>query len=383
MKILIIRSTGGLSGAERYNLSLIQALKKAYQDIETVFLTDNQKFKQALEQNNTPAYLLKTYTKEIGTKRETLKALLFSPLFCFKYIRIIKKLENGKKFNAICLQSMTEKIFLTPVLKLLAYKVIWIEHGPLFITNRFFLIKKLFEKISSITNMIVVVSEDTKADLVTNGIDKKKVIVISSSVDTTYFTPLTKKVKEETKQNLQIKQNVVIGYCGSISSEKGIAEFLETAALLCQKSEHLRFLFVGDTQNAVWLKEMIKKAKMDKYFVFTGFQNDVKKYLGIMDIFFFPTNHHEGLSMALLEAASMELLILAHDIGGNREIIIDAKTGFLYKTFNAEQISEFLLNLITHLDTYEDIKENARELAIEKYDTNRMAEKYYNLFIHL
>lgn len=383
MKILIIRSTGGFSGAEKYNLSLLQGILNAGSNLEIVFLTDNKNFSEKLANLGITVYINKTYVKEVGTKKDLLKAFFFLPCILIKYVKIIRKLEKIDKFNVICIQSMTEKIFLTPILKILHYKIIWIEHGPLFVTDRFIVIKKMYLKISTITNKIITVSDDTRKDLISNGVKPEKTMVISSAIDTIYFTPLASAQKEKIKKMIGISGKFIVGYCGGINKEKGIEEFLQTAKLICKKRKDIIFLLVGKIYNSLLIKERIEALGVKKYFVLAGFQYDPKDYLGVMDIFFFPTNHYEGLSMALLEAAAMKLLIITHDIGGNKEIVLDGETGFLYENFDAKKISNLLLYQIKNIYKYETVKLNAQKLVKDKYDIQIMAKKYQDLFMNL
>lgn len=391
MKVLLIRIGGRInkysnseeiSGAEIYNINFLKALRN-HKEIDIVMLTNSQTLSKRLLDLKIKSYVIKLPISEIGTKRDFLKAVFFSPFIVISYLKKIKDIERGIRFDVICLESMTEKIFLSPMLKALGYRVIWIEHGPLFITDRFSLIKKLYRLISLATSKIVSVSTDTKKDLLTSGISLKKLAVIPSAIDINYFSPIKKEEKEKLKRRLKINNKLVIGYSGGINKEKGIEEFLQTAEILCKKNKDIIFLLVGDGPCFNWAKERIKILKIDKAFLLVGFQKKIKNYLNVMDIFFFPTNHYEGLSLSLLEAAAMELLIVTHDIGGNREVVVDRVTGSLYKKFEVKKVLKLLLQFTKHYDKYTTIRKNARKLVVENYTIDAMAEKYNNLFASL
>jgi len=169
MNILFIRITNRISGAEKYNYYLIEALKK-YTDINPIIITDCEEFAKEIRDNKYTVYIFPLSIKEIGTKRDIISVVFQLPIYLITYIKIIKNLNSLYHFRIICLESMTEKIFLTILLKILLYKVIWIEHGPLFITQRAWIIKKLYMLNSYISDKIISVSNNTKKDLIQGGV---------------------------------------------------------------------------------------------------------------------------------------------------------------------------------------------------------------------
>ncbi len=122
----MIRSTKGFSGAERYNVNLFRELKKD-RNFEVSFVTNLPELAKRLNATCYPWLPV-----EVGTKKQLLYVLFSAPVFISRYISTIKRLESGKRFDAVVLESRTEMIFFTPILKLLRYKVVWIQHGPLF-----------------------------------------------------------------------------------------------------------------------------------------------------------------------------------------------------------------------------------------------------------
>lgn len=381
MNVLMIKPAGGVSGAEVYNLSLILGLRKTFPEVKLIYITNYLPFAEDLREAGVDTYTLQTGVKEIGTKKDLVRAILLSSYFIFQYFSLLRKLEKQEKIDMVCLQSMTEKILLTPLLALVHCKIIWLEHGPIFRTERAIVIKRLYSMLSKLVRQIIAVSEDTKQDLITGGINKDAITIIPASIDIAYFLPPPNKNRKKSKFGFGGK--IVVGYSGKINREKGIEGFIDVAELMIKKNKNIVFLLVGDGPYELWVKEKVKALHIEKYFQFVGFQEDVKKYLEVMDIFFFPTNHYEGLSLALLEAAAMELLILTHDIGGNREVVIDGKTGFLYRDFSTDKVADTLDELIHKYHTYEKIRKNARELLKQKYDTKITAKAFHDVCIAL
>lgn len=375
----MIRIAGMISGAEIYNLNLIKGFKM-FSKLKLSYITNNKEFKERIESLNTEAVVLKTI-KEIGTKKDLLKAFLIHPYLITTYIKKIKELEKEEIFDLICLQSMTEKIFLTPFLKILNYKIVWLEHGPLFKTRRAKVIKILYKVICNFTNKIITVSKDTEKDLVSGGINKNKIETVYIGVNIEYFAPLSKKEIENEKQRLRIPQeDFIVGFLGSINREKGIEEFICVAGEILKLFGNTTFLIIGD---GPLLKNMRERNK-NKNFIFSGFIEDVKKHIGIMNILFFPTKHHEGISISLLEAMSMGVPVFANDIGGNNELVKNNKTGQLYQVnkYKAAQLARKILEFLNS-DKRQEIGKNARDSVIKDFNINKNVKIFYDLFVKL
>ena len=172
----------------------------------------------------------------------------------------------------------------------------------------------------------------------------------------------------------------MVGFSGAICWEKGIRDFIETAFVVGEEVKNIKFLLIGDGPQLNWAKEAVKVLGMEKNFVFPGWQRNVWPFLVKMDIFFFPTLHLEGLSLALLEAMAAGIPIVARDIGGNRELVINGKTGYLFKEQTPEEVAEMIIKLLKDRKKREAMGRAARE-RIEKYfSEERWIKKLHKVF---
>ncbi|HEX8965378.1 MAG TPA: glycosyltransferase family 4 protein [Patescibacteria group bacterium] len=378
MKIFISRITDRISGAEIYNLNLLKGFRK-YKDVEVIFSTDNKELNIEVKKMGVNSVLVQTGIPEIATKRKLFTNI---PRF-YTYFKIYFKL--FQKFNdveAFIFHSMTEKLFLSLFLISKRKKVIWVEHGPIFKANWFYLIKLFYKLLSLIVTKIIVVSEDSRLDLISHGISDRKVVIIPPGIDTAYFYPSTLQQKEIIKNELKFSNKFVIGYVGTMTREKGLKEFIDLAIFLMKKKYDVRFLFVGDGPDLEWAKKKINKYRLNKKVFFTGYQKDVRNFYRAMDVFFFPTHHLEGISLALLEASAMGLLIVASDKGGNREIVTP-KTGFLYKSASSESLGNFISKVIENEKIFVTTRKNARRLVEKKYTIDITSKTFYNFLENL
>ena len=85
MRLLFIRTTGGMSGVERYNVMLLNALQKQ-KDISVHLLTNFKPFLQRLKQKHIPSSLIYHPIPEAGTKKELLLVILWFYPMLFVYL---------------------------------------------------------------------------------------------------------------------------------------------------------------------------------------------------------------------------------------------------------------------------------------------------------
>lgn len=376
MKLLVIRTSSKLSGAETYNINLFVELAKHFA-VDTTFLTNLPELANKLTQTRIHSVYCEWLPEEVGTKRQLLRTILYAPVFVLQYVQTTNNMENGKSFDVLCLQSRTEMIFLTALLKLLGYKVIWIQHGPFFVSRAAGIVKSLFVWASTYVDKIIAVSEDTRKDLIGGGIKENRIEVVYIGIDIKKFTQRNKKTDE-----------FVVGFLGTLTNEKGTDDFLECAkrAVRCyyvrgrDANSNLQFLVIGGGSEKILMQERVRDLGLTKNFYFTGFTRDVKKYLRTIDILVLPTHHHEGVSMAILEAQAMGIPVLATDIGGTREIITHGYNGFLYKLGDVEGMARDIRMLNKNRKLLKVMGTHARHRIVEKFNIEKQAKEFSAFF---
>jgi glycosyltransferase involved in cell wall biosynthesis len=138
-------------------------------------------------------------------------------------------------------------------------------------------------------------------------------------------------------------ETFVVGCVGRLVLEKGFAELFQAAEQLSRDDEltNLRFLIIGpqepdqsDAVDPVLFESLQARGVVQ----FLGYRDDVRELYSVMDVLVLPS-HREGIPRACMEAAAMQVPILATRIRGNREVVIDGVTGVLVPVRDAEAIA--------------------------------------------
>ncbi len=159
------------------------------------------------------------------------------------------------------------------------------------------------------------------------------------------------------------------------TKQKNSLFLTEIALALREKKilEQCLFILVGDGEELPLLKNKIEAAKLNAYFQFEGQQKSVSPYYKDAACLI-STSRWEGMPLAVLEAAAHGLPVIASDVVGNRDAVIDGKTGFLYPLDNAEKAADCIETLLKNEEQWQEMRKNAYDFACDNFSVQKMAE---------
>lgn len=272
--------------------------------------------------------------------------------------------------------------------------VIYTAHGFYFHDNMprfkyyFFLnIEKYMAKY--FTDFIFTQSEEDRLAAIRRGFtDEKKIECIGNGVDIFgEYNP--ENVNHSEIRNLYeelnlSQENIIITFIGRLVAEKGIRELLE--AFCSINIENIKLLVVGNVdqgcRDVETKNNIISEYEDNQNIIFAGFRSDIRNILYITDIFCLPS-HREGMPRTIIEAMSMKCAVIATDIRGCREEIIDRVTGFLAKLKSPQDIQCKLEILIKNKELLNSMKIEGRKKAEEHYDEKQIVDKQIDIIKRL
>jgi len=192
-----------------------------------------------------------------------------------------------------------------------------------------------------------------------------------NGVDTDYFKDnFSKEEKRRIKAELGIKEDdFVLLFVGRVVRDKGIDELVEAFEVLTRRFKNLKLLIVGDFEEHLnpLKRESIKILKSGRNIIQVGFQKDIRGYLAVSDVFILPS-YREGLPNSLLEAGSFGLPLIASNINGCNEIVIDGENGLLVEPKSVDDIIKKITTLVENRELYNKLKLNIRDSIIKRYN---------------
>lgn len=170
-------------------------------------------------------------------------------------------------------------------------------------------------------------------------------------------------------------------FVGRLISDKGVFEYLDAAVSVLKKYPEKEFLLVGELGSLN--NTAISKKKIDEYtnnynqITYLGKTDDIKKVLQSVDVMILPS-YREGLSRSLLEAASMKLPIIATNVPGCKDVVVDGYNGFLCDLKSKLSLKNKIFKMID-LNEKERLQFgiNGREKVIKEFSSD-IVNKTYN-----
>lgn len=188
------------------------------------------------------------------------------------------------------------------------------------------------------------------------------------------------------RQELGIpKEAIIIGSVMNFRPIKGIDYLVEAAATVCRRYPQALFVCVGGGANYDSLDyfnrltRRIEELHLTDHFAFLGKRHDVRDLLQTFDHFILPSLS-EGFSNALIEAMHAGKSIVATQVGGNPEAVINGEHGLLVPPADAGALAEALTYLLAHPEEAERLGCNARQRAATLFTTERMIDRYDEIF---
>ena len=242
----------------------------------------------------------------------------------------------------------------------------------------FVLIEKL---LNYWTDVLVCVSEaDKKAVLKYKTISPKKVVVVKNGIDIEKFQVNPDLVKR-TREDLNLQNKFVLISIGRLHPPKDLPTLLEAIKIIRENYseiwKNLILLIVGDGPLRELLEDKVRNLGIFSYIYFLGFREDVPLLINLSDLVILSTKW-EGLPLVPIEAGAGRKPVIASDVDGVRETIIDRKTGYLFKS--AQDLAEKILAIYENEDLRKEMGENGYQFVLKNFNREKMVEEYKKLY---
>lgn len=366
--VIIVRNASAtdFGGGERFPIFLASGLKTRYR---AVVVSRSDKLLRFAKANSVESIRGLWWSRQNWSSWRVLLIPLYglwqTILFVW-YLQLFMRM----KPTVIHIQSKDDFIAATIAGKVLKSRVIWTDHADLkHIWKNICIwyknpVGKLVYLASKLADTITVVSR-SEMSLVSENLPlhddiRKKIIVVYNGVF-------------DNKQDYTLVQrgdNFTFCAASRLVKDKGIFELTESFKNILIDHPNSNLLVLGDGPDRKDLAIEHPKIK------FMGHVEDPLKYISMSNVFVHPT-YHEGFSVALVEACMLERAIIATNVGGNPEIIIDEITGLLVEARNVPDLTRAMKRLINDSELTQRLSANARNQYVNKFSFNEIIKSEF------
>ena len=250
-------------------------------------------------------------------------------------------------------------------------------------------IKKIYNSVMTRADLIIAGSNFIFSHIKKNYSkylnEKKKLMVIFRGINVDYFDPTTKIEIDEKKllKKWEIeKDKKIILLPGRLTSWKGQEVFIEAINLVNIELGYEAFYAVilgSDQGRDLYKKKLIRLSeqyRLSKQIRFIDHCKDMALAYKVSDIIVSASTEPEAFGRVAVEAQSMEKPIIASNIGGSNETIINEKTGFLYEAGNAKSLSDKILKTLNIAGSRTKSAKSAEKTATRARILNRETPKW-------
>lgn len=202
---------------------------------------------------------------------------------------------------------------------------------------------------------------------------KAKIHVLTNSI----YIPQQAVIQEQTGVNVL--------FLGVLIQRKGVTDLLQAVKKLVDGKKlegiHVRFHIGGTGQEEEALKQYVRENQLDGYVDFLGWVDGEtkKKVMETNQIFILPS-YNEGLPIAILEAISYGMPVIATNVGCIAEAVLEGENGFLFNPGDVDGYANALQRLITDYPLRQLMAKRSRELAEKEFDERKYFIKLAEVF---
>lgn len=233
------------------------------------------------------------------------------------------------------------------------------------------------------SDCVIAISDAAKKALI-NTVPPATLKRIYNGIDTKRFRPDLNRF--DARREWQWPENTpIVGMVGRFSFEKGANTFLGAAFQVSLELPEVRFILVGDvvfSKNRIFKEEAIETAQrlhlLDRI-KFVGEREDVETLMAGMDILIVPSTR-EAFGRVAAEAGACGKPVVATEVGGLPEIVMDGETGILVPPEDCDAMSAAILRLLQDEDLRRTMGIKARERICRFFDIRRTIDEIENIY---
>jgi glycosyltransferase involved in cell wall biosynthesis len=311
-----------------------------------------------------------------------LNSIFLVGIILFFNISIVHARSRAPAWSCLLATKITRRKFVTTF------------HGTYNFSGKF---KKLYNSVMVRSDLIIAGSNFIFSHIKDNYFQflrfKKKFLVIFRGINVDYFDPSTKLESDEKKllSKWEInKEKKIILMPGRLTTWKGQELLIESINLVKTELGYEAFHVVilgSDQGRDLYKKKLIRlteQYRLTNQIKFIDHCKDMALAYKVSDVVVSASIEPEAFGRVAVEAQSMEKIIIASNIGGSNETIVDEKTGFLFESGDPNSLSKKIIRAITMDESsIKTIGREGRKNIIKKFNVEKMCFSTYSEYKRL
>lgn len=345
IKVLNIISDTNIGGAGRCLINYLKYCDRTKYDVKVV-LPENSQLKPEIEKLDTPVIEV----PGMGDKSFSLQA-----------VRALKRVIRAEQPQIVHTHgAMSGRI----AAKGTGAKIIYTRHSAFPVPERIkknpgrFINKTLNEHYA---DRIIAVSEACKENLTDGGIDEQLITVMMNGVEAVQRASDAECAALREQYGIT-DSDFVLGIMARIEDYKGHLYILEAVKRLVGEGLPVKLIIAGEGSFEETVRARAKELHLDGHVIFAGFVRNVAPILSILDLQLNASYGTEASSLAMIEAFSLGIPVVASDYGGNPWMVDEGEDGFLFPSRDSAAMAERIRRIYNDKALFAHMKQRAEEI---------------------
>jgi glycogen synthase len=232
---------------------------------------------------------------------------------------------------------------------------------------------------------VTTICQGLRKEIASRGVAAERITVIPNAVDTTAFA-FHSAPDVDLRDRLGLRDATVLGFVGSFYGYEGLDLLLEAFAKLVRRRSEMRLVLVGGGVREDALKARATQLGLADTVRFVGRvpHHEVAKYYGIIDLLIYPRLPVRVTELVTplkpLEAMARGRVLIASDVGGQRELVRDGETGFLFHAGSADALVEKIEAVLANRAAWGEVQRKARRFVETERTWKLSVAKYGHVY---
>ncbi|MHB1001846.1 MAG: glycosyltransferase [Armatimonadota bacterium] len=226
-------------------------------------------------------------------------------------------------------------------------------------------------------NKIIAISNGVYDALIQGGVDKDKVVCVRSAVDSPVYMV-------DRKPGLRTELGIpdgalVLGIIAQLIERKGHRYLLDAMPNILARFPQTVLLILGQGQMQSKIEEQVKSLGIEKNVIFGGFRNDIPYVLQELDLLVHPAMM-EGLGVAILQAMSAGLPVVASGVGGIPEAVRDGINGITVPPADTKALEDAIIKLLGDPVLRKEMGDVGRRIVVDEFSVECMVDGVLDVY---
>jgi glycosyltransferase involved in cell wall biosynthesis len=251
-------------------------------------------------------------------------------------------------------------------------------------SERFEFQRRQETRVAQEADSVVAISNGLKNELISRGVDGRKIIVVPNSVDPQVFSPRSR--DQALASEIGLDDRRVLGFLGSMTGYEGLVDLVTALSRLRSDGLDVCALLVGDGPAFREIREAARVLGVSDHLIMPGRvpHKDAPRWYSLMNVAVYPRRPAQVTELVPplkpLEAMAMELPVVASNVSAISETLIHRENGFLFNKGDVGELTDLLGEVMGTPDRSMAVARNARRDVERRFTWSRAAASLDDLY---